>query len=702
MNRRRFMGLWGALGVGLVPGTSLVLVSCSDSGASWSVQSASQPTIWTTNATISIQARIVQLTTSAAPLTPNAWVYCADGAEAIQVLSTYLGPTFQQRRGTPCQVTFKNALVPQGNLLPIPPGLDPLGTRFCGNVQLQSDVGLTVHLHGARVQGHGSGLGIESDGWPLTPLGCTGNPFGFSSSQTRLYPNDQRATMLWYHDHAIDNTSTHVHAGLAGLYFIRDTYDDAVLDSVGGASQELHYAIQDRILTSNGQFFDYASGTPNQPDFQRPEFLGNTLIVNGKLATTVNLDPRMWRLRLLNGCNARTLALALCDADAIEAASGRVWYCDCLRLIGTDGGLMARSLALGATDTLVLAPGQRLDVLLDLSQVPTHVKRLRLVNVSLAYFLLSDQETPEAIYTTYDNSVLTPSNVNFDVHDSQLYSVLNNGLAVVQNINVNPTTSEQTAQFLTLTPAPNAIDQMLAKAAPDNDFVWNGSQLAPAPGATFGPNRFVLLISNTAGYAPSDPPSATGNYAGWSDVQIFELTQGGGNGLQWQVPFAVDLTMPGNPSPGQVSTNQVNYTVNRSTFFQNANAPDITQTQTYPPLHSPTIQAQSGTFERWYVTNVGNSQPMNGDTDMPDMHPFHIHLVSFVVLRRWKLVGTSYQLDTPDALDGIARLDTIVIPSNTMVELLLFYPPGYKGNYVYHCHILEHEDKCMMSHFSVT
>ena len=84
------------------------------------------------------------------------------------------------------------------------------------------------------------------------------------------------------------------------------------------------------------------------------------------------------------------------------------------------------------------------------------------------------------------------------------------------------------------------------------------------------------------------------------------------------------------------------------------------------------------------------------------MHPLHIHLVQFVVLRRWALIGQTLQLLPPDPLDGIARQDTVVIESNTILELLLYYPPGYSGNYVYHCHITEHEDYCMMSSFRVS
>jgi FtsP/CotA-like multicopper oxidase with cupredoxin domain len=86
------------------------------------------------------------------------------------------------------------------------------------------------------------------------------------------------------------------------------------------------------------------------------------------------------------------------------------------------------------------------------------------------------------------------------------------------------------------------------------------------------------------------------------------------------------------------------------------------------------------------------------------MHPFHIHLVNFVVLRRWQLDDSgSFAPLAPSTLDLdlIARQDTVTIPSNQIVELLVHYPLGYAGDFAYHCHILEHEDNCMMLHFHV-
>ena len=587
-------------------------------------------------------------------------------------------------------------LAADGKYLSTPPGVTPYSNQMCGQVTLQSDVGVAVHLHGGRVQGYSSTSGIASDGWPLQPMGWLSNPYGFAVEKNYYYPNDQRATMLWYHDHAMDNNSTHVYAGLAGLYIIRDQNDDAIIDAVGGSSSEIIYVIQDRIYNSTEQFFDYNAGTPNYGSYSRPEFLGNTLVVNGNPVPSTVLNAGVYRFRLLNGCNSRTIALAVVDIDALARGSGRVWYTDLMQVIGNDGGLLGTAWHLGAMEAMVISPSQRRDVLLDLSNLPNGVGRLRLVNVSLKYYLESNATTPEAIYTTYLQSVLIPTSVNYTNNDSTIYGVLGNPLAVVADIAVNKSTSEKSSAL-----DQAAINKILNLAASDDDFIWTGSQLTSKPNVDYGPNRLILLMSNTQGYPSSGDPSTTEGYSGWSDVQLFELTTGAGNGLQWRLPLNVDLSASSNPPAAFPTQTQKSYTVSRTTFFTSANVPDIATSGRYPDVHTPTIRPQAGTYERWYVANVGNPQPLVASG--PDMHPFHVHLVNFVVLRRWNLTANgAFQLASPEPLDGIARQDTVTIQSDTLCELLVYFPPGYTGDYVYHCHLLEHEDKCMMSTFTVS
>ena len=189
------------------------------------------------------------------------------------------------------------------------------------------------------------------------------------------------------------------------------------------------------------------------------------------------------RLRLLNLSNARTYALALCDPDAIAAGTGRVWYSPCMRLIGADGGLIGRSVPLQDTDALVIAVAQRRDILIDLTAVPASVTRLRLVNISLRYLLAVDAMTLEAIYTTYEDSVLAPTNAQFDAADQTLYDALDGPIAVLARIELGAATAAAL-------PAPSAaaVDNVLAGAADDDDFVWDGTQMGRSPGTPLGAN----------------------------------------------------------------------------------------------------------------------------------------------------------------------------------------------------------------------
>lgn len=705
-SRRRFMTWCAAVGGGLAQAASLVSLSgCGGGGdnrsdASSSGGSAQAPfsdilAVDRPKAlSISVQARAVEWVPGQAPSAANAWVYAVDGVtSSASVLLNHLGATIVVRRGTPCTITWTNQIPASGasqKLLADPPINPPAPLEMCGNVVLQSPVGVVTHLHGARVAG-------SADGWPLTPLGFAGNPYGFPSSHSYTYPNDQRATMLWYHDHSMDRTGVNVHAGLAGLYFIRDAADDAILALVGGATQELPLVIQDRHLTKDQKGIDFLAGVPSGravDSANRPEFLGKTLFVNGHLAPHLTLARQAWRLRVLNGSNARTYALALLDPDALAAGSGRLWYTDLLRLIGNEGGLLSYSLAPEATGALVLACAQRRDIVVDLAALPASVQRLRLVNLGLLDLAAEDDRNAEAIFTTEENCVQYPRSVAYSSQDRALYDALGSSIARVADLTLTAAPADARS------PAVAALDAVLASAADDDDFRWDGRQLVAASGAPFGPNRLILLMSNTEGLTRNE---SVNGVDGWGDVQLFELSAGG---QDWLLPFDVDLASASNPPLGGPSAAQRGYTVARRSFFADVTAPDIAAANAYPALHAPTITPKAGTYERWYVANIGNAQPLNNLSGDPDMHPLHIHLVNFVVTRRWQLgdgpVGAFTELAPSDlGLDRIARQDTVMIPSGQLVELLVWFPPGYTGDYTYHCHLVEHEDKCMMSHFTV-
>jgi FtsP/CotA-like multicopper oxidase with cupredoxin domain len=655
--------------------------------------------------TVRMQARKVQWQTGKSPAQNNAWVYAQDGVTPSGVLASPMGPAFNARRGVPVAIKWVNEVMPVGGnpaLMPWPPLRGVLPNAMCGSVTLQSPVGLVTHLHGARAM-------PSVDGNPLTPLGLPGNPYGFPTNATYVYPNAQRAALLWYHDHSLDNTAQNVYSGLVGTYAIRDAYDDAVVNLIGGSTKEITLVLSDKILSADLTTLDYEATVPSTGPAQRPESLGKSIFVNGHPGAAKSLDRTVWRLRFVNSSNARTYALALCDVGALNNGAGRIWYSDCMRLIGADGGLMSKSVKAGATDFILLAPGQRKDILLDLTFLPAGVSQLRLVNLALTGAMNeitgANGTLVEPIFTTSANSVMKPSQANYNALDSNLYHALQLSVAPIMDLRVTTNLLRLVSNALFETIGLPVLESTLAQAASDDDFVWNGSSLGARSGRAFGPNRLVLPISNTSQFAAD---AVENGVQGWSDVQLFEMQDGAiapsADNAYWHLPFNVNLSATANPIGGQPSANQVRYTIGRRSFFGQRRNPDITVARRYPAMAAPVIKAKGGTYERWYVANIGNSQPLALSQGLPDMHPFHIHLVNFVVTQRWNL-GANDQFQALPAsaleLDKIARQDTVIILSGQLVELLVYYPPGYAGEFVYHCHIFEHEDKCMMSTFAV-
>lgn len=712
--------------------------------------------------TLEIQKRKVQFVDSVVPKAENAWTYVDPGPQPPHptVLPTYLGPIIYVRKGTPLTINWVNTLGPMANMSWMqeepPISMPPMAA------DMNPTVGVVAHLHGGKVA-------KASDGWPLEPVGFAGNPQGFPTSRTYTYPNDQRATMLWFHDHGMDNTAPQVHAGLAGLYFIRDASDDAIFTLIGGGDasvglkQEIPLVIQDRVLEPGGEFIDYAAGIPNsRPAGGRPEFLGDTIFVNGRPSPYHQIDRKVYRLRILNGSNARTYALGLYAPRlsapmpmpmpmgghvmmATPAGPPKRWYGDRMTVIGNEAGLFAKAWTLEATDCLILAPAERLDVLLDLTGMDLDIDELRLVNLVVSTLPLDPAEpiyqTTRPIYTDAVAPKIASSipwrpqsatdELPIDIRANPLANVLQFRIAGTANAAV----------------ALAGLDQILITHAGGEGFTWQNGRLegTAAPSA----NRLILLMNDTGGFgamglqAPPHPlnrPGLPGRKHKWKDTQIWELGPSEGKGGDWPLPFDVSLNTSATPQDDQTAAmiSPVFYSVKRATFFADEPPPVISDTNQagYAAVHPATITPQAGTYERWYVANVGNTSPSVALATgiCPDMHPFHVHLVNFVVLRRWRqgadglfrlkelrYPGTPDQAILPVAVDllttgangdlGAAQVrhDTIRIEANELVELLLYFPQSdpaveaktYTGQYPYHCHLVEHEDMGMMLHFEV-
>jgi FtsP/CotA-like multicopper oxidase with cupredoxin domain len=204
-----------------------------------------------------------------------------------------------------------------------------------------------------------------------------------------LYDNSQPAGTVWYHDHALGITRLNVYAGMAGFYIIRDDFDTGMpgnpLD-LPAYPYEAAFAIQDRMFKDNGELFYPAfPGDPFYEDFitgegavlppdifpgggptALAEFFGDHMVVNGKIWPKMDVEPRNYRLRLLNGCDSRFLVIQF-----FEVPPGATDFSSAIQqlsftVIGGDQGLASSPTSV---DTLLLETGSRYDIVCDFKDV---------------------------------------------------------------------------------------------------------------------------------------------------------------------------------------------------------------------------------------------------------------------------------------------------------------------------------------------
>ncbi|MFI5529114.1 multicopper oxidase family protein [Kitasatospora sp. NPDC051853] len=192
----------------------------------------------------------------------------------------------------------------------------------------QLDMPVSVHLHGAEVP-------VDSDGAPM-------NTIAPGASKVYTYPNNQRASTLWFHDHAHHHESENVYRGLSSVYVINDDAEQAL--GLPGGAYDVPLVIRDGRYDENGQLV-----------YVMDDFLNRTTItVNGSPWPYYQVAARKYRFRILNSTNVRFLLLSLSNGGTVTQ-------------IGTDGGLLERP---NETPVLALSPGERADVVIDFSRYP--------------------------------------------------------------------------------------------------------------------------------------------------------------------------------------------------------------------------------------------------------------------------------------------------------------------------------------------
>jgi FtsP/CotA-like multicopper oxidase with cupredoxin domain len=189
-----------------------------------------------------------------------------------------------------------------------------------------------IHWHGLKIP-------ADMDGHPE-------NTVNAGSSYNYTFNINQRAGLYWYHPHADMLTGKQVFQGLAGLFIVNDSEENTL--NFPSGNRELPLVIQDKRIS--------VGTIPYAPSMMEvmTGLMGQYVLVNGIYAPFQNVETAKYRVRVLNGSNARIYNLALSN-NAI------------FTLIGNDGGLLATPQSVNA---LILGPGERADLIIDFSQTP--------------------------------------------------------------------------------------------------------------------------------------------------------------------------------------------------------------------------------------------------------------------------------------------------------------------------------------------
>ena len=483
----------------------------------------------------------------------------------------YLGPTIEATRrpddnvDTSVTIEWRNEL---GNaFLPNDP-------TIMGAVMPGQPARIVTHLHGG--ENH-----PQFDGTPLQWFTSGGERGAHYITNTFTYYNEQRASMVWYHDHALGNTRTNVYAGLAGLYLIRDDQDTGKADNPLGlpaGPYEIPLVLQDKTFNADGSMFYPAQGVTDYHPGWVPEFFGDVAVVNAKIWPSVDVEPRRYRFRIVNGSQARFYNLHFADEN-----SGRELP---FTQIGADGGLLRAPVPMTA---LLIAPGERADLVIDFAG--KRGASFIVTNNARAPYPMGGRATLSQLLKIRVNRALQGTDDTTEAADLQL-------------------------------PALPAL---------------------PAPSLTR-----VQHLSETL-----DP-------------------------------------LTGAP---------INLNVEDAPYLDEQGLPDVT------------TRPASGAVEDWLLVNT-----------TADTHPIHLHLVTFEVIDRRPFDVANYDPKTkaiaysgpavPAAPNENGRKDTVQahpgevtrirarfeLPDEGTIEL----PPGVANpQYVWHCHILEHEENDMMRAFEV-
>jgi spore coat protein A len=318
------------------------------------------------------------------------WSYLQENQESR---ASYIGPVVLATRGQPTELKFVNQLGNSADTEVLAykystdqtlHWADPLnyeantwahkanppapGSEGANNYD--GPIPAVVHLHGGEVPPQLDG---GPDAWFTSDGNYVGHAFysrdGTSPKDYNIYryPNSQEGALIWFHDHTLGATRLNVYCGLAGAYLIMDPADTLFPN----LPELFPLVVQDRMFDTNGQLFfpsDTAGGVLYAPNPEHPywvpEFVGDVIVVNGKAWPYMNVEPKRYTFMFINGSNARTYEMFL--TDPISKNPGPPLW-----VIATGGGYLDAPVkidpALKTNNVLAMMPGERYWAIVDFS-----------------------------------------------------------------------------------------------------------------------------------------------------------------------------------------------------------------------------------------------------------------------------------------------------------------------------------------------